>query len=501
MGMGLRVGSSCLMVLSCMAVVFAALPMRGAEQAKPNIVYVLCDDLGYGDVRCFNPERGRVPTPHADALAKQGMMFTDAHSGSSVCTPTRYGLLTGRYSWRTPLQRGVVTGFAPNLIAEDRPTVAGFLRSHGYHTGIVGKWHLNFLYVDAASGEPITNKRKSPPVGSLIPDGPTTRGFDYYHGFHHSRDMKTVSENGRVIAHDPPINMLPRLTEKSVAYIDARAADGKPFFLYVPLGSPHTPIVPTDEWKGRSGLGDYADFVMQTDHALGEICKALERHGLAEDTIVIFTSDNGCAAGPAKAGELAEQGHDISGPLRGAKSDIWDGGHRVPFIVRWPGVVEAGSTSGQVICHTDLFATLGELLGEPLPGGAAEDSVSFLPALHGKPIQTTRAGVVHHSFTGHFAYRMGDWKLVLARGSGGWSSPRENAVGNDAPKGQLYNMAEDVGESENLFVKRPEVVKRLLEQFTADVYSGRSTQGAESDNDVADEVIVLWKSEAGGKAG
>ena len=283
---------------------------------RPNIVYIICDDLGYGDVHCLAPETNKIATPNADKLASEGMIFTDAHSGSSVCSPTRYGVMTGRYSWRTRLQRGVVTGYAPNLIAEDRSTVASFLKNRGYDTAIIGKWHLDFLYLDPETGEPYSQKKhKLPPVGAKIPDGPIARGFDFYHGFHHARNMKAVIENDKVIAHDDEVNMLPRLTEQSVKYIDARKGNEKPFFLYVPLGSPHTPIVPSEEWKGKSGLGDYGDFVMQTDHALGEISTALERQGLAENTLLIFTSDNGCSKA-ADIKDLEKQGHHVSAHLR-----------------------------------------------------------------------------------------------------------------------------------------------------------------------------------------
>jgi len=466
--------------------------------SKPNIVYIICDDLGYGDIQCLAPETSKIPTPNADQLALEGMTFTDAHSGSSVCTPTRYGIMTGRYSWRTKLQKGVVTGFAPCLIDKDRMTVAGFLKQQGYATAIVGKWHLDFQYLDPESGEAYSKKQhKTPPVGAKIPDGPLHRGFDYYHGFHHARNMDAVIEDDKVIAHDDVVNMLPRLTEKSVAYIDSRAGKEEPFFLYVPLGSPHTPIVPSDEWKGKSGLGEYGDFVMQTDNVVGEISKALERNGFTENTLVIFTSDNGCskAAGIPK---LAEQGHIVSANLRGSKADIWDGGHRVPFLVRWPGKVEAGSNSDQLICLTDLFATVTDILGQSILGQTCEDSVSFLPALSGKKIESTRNGVIHHSFSGHFAYRQGPWKLLLARASGGWSSPKENEAGKDAPKGQLYHMRKDIGETNNLFEKNPEKVEVLLGLLKADVARGRSTNGPESKNDVPVEEIVLWKSE--GKA-
>ncbi|MBK1855848.1 arylsulfatase [Verrucomicrobiaceae bacterium 5K15] len=463
--------------------------------AKPNIVYVMCDDLGYGDIQILNPERGKIATPHVDKLAKAGMIFTDAHSGSSVCTPTRYGLLTGRYSWRTHLQKGVVQGFAPCLIAPKRPTVASFLKSNGYHTAIVGKWHLNFRYQDPKSGENLKRKKKkSPaPVGSKIPDGPVHRGFDYFHGFHHAGDMQCVVENDEVIAHDPEINMLPRIKEKAVAYIDERAKTDpdQPFFLYVPFGSPHTPILPTKAWQGKSGLGAYADFVMETDDAFGAILTALDRNGFADNTLVIFTSDNGCSKA-AKIPDLQKQGHFPSAHLRGSKADIWDGGHRVPFIARWPGKIKAASTSDQLLCMTDVFATCADLLGKELPADSAEDSVSFLPAFKGEAISSTREGVVHHSISGHFAYRMGKWKLCLAKASGGWSAPKENQAPQGSPKGQLYDMDADPGETNNLYTSKPEVVQQLLKQLTVDVTSGRSTNGPKSDNDF--EPIKLWKT-------
>lgn len=459
---------------------------------KPNIIYLICDDLGYGDIQCLAPETSKIPTPHADRLASEGMIFTDAHSGSSVCTPTRYGIMTGRYAWRTRLQSGVVTGFAPSLIAEDRQTVAGFLKEQGYATAIIGKWHLDFEYLDPETGAAYTQKQhKTPPVGARIPDGPVHRGFDYYHGFHHARNMEAVIENDTVIAHDEVIHMLPRLTEKSVEYIDSRAGKDEPFFLYLPLGSPHTPIVPSPEWQGKSGLGAYGDFVMQTDHVVGEVSKALARNGFADNTLFIFTSDNGCSKAADIKG-LAEQGHIVSAHFRGSKADIWDGGHRIPFIARWPGKVEAGSTSDQLICLTDLFATTAEILGVEIPAATGEDSVSFLSALGGKPIESTRHGVVHHSISGHFAYRRGPWKLILAKGSGGWSSPTEKEMAKEALPAQLYHLGKDPGETTNLYLENQEKVDDLLALLMEDVKRGRSTKGETGSNDV--ENIKLWKS-------
>ena len=461
--------------------------------SHPNIVFLICDDLGYGDLHCLNPEHGKIATPGADKLASQGMIFTDAHSGSSVCTPTRYGVMTGRYSWRTKLQSGVVEGFAPSLIAPGRPTVASFLKSSGYHTAAIGKWHLNFDYLDSKNGKPYAAKDfKIPPVGAKIPDGPVTRGFDTYHGFHHARDMEAVIEGDTVVEHDPVINMLPRLQRKAVEFINSRVGKDEPFFLYLPLGSPHTPIVPSPEWQGKSGLGDYGDFVMQTDAVVTAVSDALERHGMTGNTLFILTSDNGCskAAGIEK---LAQKGHIVSANFRGSKADIWDGGHRVPFIVRWPAKIAAGSKSDQLICLVDLLATAADIIGKPVPAGSGEDSVSFLPALSGGTIVSTRNGVIHHSISGHFAYRQGPWKLALARASGGWSSPTEAQASKDASKAQLYNMQDDIGETTNLFESKPGVVSQLLDLLKSDIERGRSTAGPESLNDAPD--IVLWKSE------
>lgn len=461
---------------------------------KPNIVFVLCDDLGYGDIQCLNPERGKIPTPGVDRLAKEGMIFTDAHSGSSVCTPTRYGLLTGRYSWRTKLQSGVVQGFADNLIAADRPTVASFLKQQGYHTGIIGKWHLNFNYCHPESGETLIKKGKNlAPVGSKIPDGPITRGFDYFHGFHHARDMKKVIENDTVIAHEREIHMLPRITRKAVEYINARSKDQHPFFLYVPYGSPHTPILPTKEWQGKSGISPYADFVMETDDGFNQILTALDENGLTENTLVIFSADNGCSKA-AKIEKLQEQGHYPSAHMRGSKADLWDGGHRVPFVARWPKVISPGTSCDQLICLTDLFATTAAILEQSIPENAAEDSVSFLPALTGKEIASTRQGVIHQSYSGHFSYRQNNWKLLLAYGSGGWTAPKESAAKKQGePKAQLYNLDADPAETTNLYQTKPEIAARLLKLLETDVTRGRSTKGPPSKNDT--DSIKLWKSE------
>ena len=404
-------------------------------------------------------------------------------------------MLTGRYSWRTKLQKGVVKGFEPCLIDENRPTIASFLASQDYDTAIIGKWHLNNLFLDGKSGKSLNGKvhKWAAPVGALLPDGPVHRGFGYFHGIHHARSMKAIIENDKVVAHDDPLNFLPRCAEKCVAYIDSRHGTGKPFFLYVPLGAPHTPILPTEQWQGKSGLGKYGDFVMQTDDAIGKVIDSLARNGFLENTLVVVSSDNGCSRAADIVG-LARKGHHVSGPFRGSKADIWDGGHRVPFFVRWPGRVAPGSISDQLICLTDVFATIVDVLKKEKPTGSCEDSVSFLPALLGKPIQSDRVGIVHHSFSGHFADRNGSWKLILARASGGWSSPTEKEASSNAAPAQLYDMQADISERTNLFDLKPKIARQLLEQLEKDVFSGRSTDGPSSLNDLPNESIKLWKS-------
>ena len=480
-----------------------------AETPRPNLVYILADDLGYGDVQALNPTRGKIKTPHLDRLAAQGMTFTDAHSGSSVCTPTRYGLLTGRYAWRTRLQKGVLDGSDdPPLIAADRLTVPALLKQHGYTTAALGKWHLGFtserpasaVAAAAPAGEATKKKSKMGdaglPVGSRIIGGPITRGFDYFWGCSNARTMSGLIENDRVIENLPPIEMLPRLERQAVRYIADHAVaakSGKPFFLYVPLTSPHTPILPAPEWQGQSGLGAYGDFVLQTDAVVGNILAALDAHGLAENTLVIFTADNGCSPA-AGTPALEKQGHFASAQFRGYKADIWEGGHRVPFFARWPGKIKPASTSTQLICHVDLLATCADLLGAKLPPSAGEDSVSLLPALLGLDRAPLREAVVHHSIQGLFSLRQGPWKLALCPGSGGWAAPLDAAARQAGlPEIQLYDLAADPAESNNIHAKNPAVVARLRALLARYVAEGRSTPGPRQPNDAP---IDLLKTKA-----
>jgi arylsulfatase A-like enzyme len=410
------------------------------------------------------------------------MTFTDSHSGSSVCTPTRYGVLTGRYAWRTHLQNGVLSGYNKPLISKETLTVPAFLKKHGYHTACIGKWHLGFTLEDGA--KPAKGKEMGAPLGTTTADGPVTRGFDEYFGFHHARMMKSVFENEKVTSIVEPVDMLPLLVKHTAAHIEERAKTGGPFFIYMALNSPHSPITPSKEWQGKSELGPYGDFVMETDWAVGEVLAALEASGVAENTLVIFTSDNGCSGPAANTKQLEQKGHFASAGFRGYKSDIWDGGHRVPFFVRWPGKVKPGTTSTQLICHTDLMATCGEILGAKFPEDAAVDSVSMLPALVGKDDKPLREAVVHHSIAGRFSIRQDKWKLELCPGSGGWSAPNDKAAAaKGLPDIQLYDLAADPGESNNLQAEKPEIVERLRIILDRYIAEGRSTPGARQQND------------------
>ncbi len=476
-------------------------PLCAQSSERPNIVFIFADDMGYGEVHALNPSRSKIPTPNLDRLCGEGMVFTDAHTASSVCTPSRYALLTGRYCWRTRLQSGVVVGNDDPMIAADRPTVEGMLQEHGYHTAVIGKWHLNYNY-EGDHGK--KRSKKDPrgsgfmpavaPVGTRIPDGPITRGFDYYFGFHHAREMSSLCENDRIIEEIDVVEMLPRLTEKAVAYVNEHAEDaksGKPFFLYMPLGSPHAPIVPSKQWQGKSGLGKYGDFVMQTDGSVGEVVAAIDENGLADNTLLIFSCDNGTSK-VANIPALQKQGHFPSANLRGSKADIWDGGHRVPFIVRWPGGhVKAHSTTNHLVCLSDFMATIAEMLGTKVPEGAGEDSFSFYPVLSGTSVVGGREAIVHHSVSGHFAIRQGKWKLNLCSGSGGWTSPNEKeAAAQGLPEIQLYDMESDLGEQYNLQADHPQKTAQLLELLETYVARGRSTPGRPHTNDAE---IDIWK--------
>jgi arylsulfatase A len=496
-----------------------------AEGKPPNVVYILADDLGYGDISRLNPH-GRILTPHVDRLAREGLTFTDAHSGSSVCTPTRYGILTGRYAWRSRLKNGVLGGLSPRLIEPGRMTVASLLREHGYHTTCIGKWHLGMDWVvkegkavaalGIESREQVWNVDFTQPIRN----GPTAVGFDSFFGISASLDMVPYAwiENDRVTRvperdGDFPwfhgrerrtrrgptadgfdaADVLGELTRRAVDYLGQRAAPRnrtQPFFLYLPLASPHTPILPTKEWLGKSGINAYADFTLETDASVGRVLEALDRHGLTTNTIVIFAADNGCSP-EADFPQLAAAGHHPSGPFRGHKADLFEGGHRVPFFVRWPGRITAGAEYPHPVGLTDLLATWADLLKVKLPDDAGEDSVSLLPVWLGQTRSPVRATIVHHSVNGSFALREGRWKLLLCADSGGWSAPRPgSADAKTLPPVQLYDLEADPGEQRNVHAQHPERVRTMLATLERQVQSGRSTAGVPQTNNGP---VDLWR--------
>ena len=500
-------------LLTVLGLVFMGISETLAAPSKPNIVFILADDLGYGDVQALNPE-GKIPTPHLNRLAASGMAFSDAHSSSSVCTPTRYGILTGRYNWRSRLPSGVLGGFSPTLIEEGRLTVPALLRSVGYTTACIGKWHLGLQWPLKPDAPAFTDKIEQGHDGwnadfsKPFKNGPTALGFDYFYGIAASLDMVpyTFLENDHVtvvptVDKDFPMTLgqgkgrtrrgpaapdfeadqvLPTLTAKAEAFIRSNASkskEGKPFFLYLPLNSPHTPIVPSQEWQGKSGISPYADFVMQTDASVGKLLDVLKAEGLDSNTLVFFTSDNGCSPS-ANFDQLAGFHHNPNFEFRGHKADIFEGGHRIPLLVSWPGRIAPGSKSAHLTCLNDFMATCAEIIGEKLPDNAGEDSISLLPILEGRSDGPRRESLVHHSINGTFAIRKGSWKLELCPDSGGWSNPRPRApITKSLPKIQLYDLSKDVAENNNVQTQHPEVVEELIQLLEKIAVDGRSTPG------------------------
>lgn len=475
---------------------------RERNSRKPNIVYILADDLGYGDVSCYNPSEGLISTPNIDGLAAQGMRFTDAHSPSSVCTPTRYALLTGQYAFRSRLPVGVLRGYGRSLIDPNSYTVGAFLRGQGYSTAVVGKWHLG---LDWHLKEGHENALQSGSYGvrdnGMVSDtdpshidfsippagGPLSRGFDYSFILPASLDMEpycflrndTLTElpNGYTQGNDlntgytgafwRPGKMAPsfefdqvlnQFTLQATKWLRSRSS-AQPFFLYLPFSGPHTPWVPTSDFIGKSQAGTYGDFVQLVDHAVGTVVRTLDSLGLDENTIVIFASDNGPFWRPAFIERFK---HRAAGNWRGMKGDIYEGGHRIPFIVRWPGRIVPGTVSNAPTTLANLAATCADVLGTRLGTGDAQDSYSILPVL----IQETdtvpgQRAIVHHSSLGHFAVRQGQWKLIDKGGSGGFSEPSLVSAMSGKPRGQLYNLKEDPGETNDLYDQLPQKVNQL----------------------------------------
>ena len=429
---------------------FCVQAFAAASEAKPNIIFVLFDDLGYGQPKCYR-EGTEFKTPNIDRLAKEGMRFTDAHSAAAVCTPTRYGVLTGRYPSRIG-QFGVLTSFSSPIIPKTRLTVASLMKQNGYDTACIGKWHLGMDWGDTPKNE------KNIPVGTRLVTSPNAVGFDTFYGYTHARNFGTLIEQDKVESNVEEVETQPRLAKKVVSFLDNPARKEKPFFLYLPLCPPHTPIVPAPEFAGKSGLqgkdGPYGDWLNQGDWVLGQVLDALGRNKLADNTLIMVSSDNG-AAGRAYA------------PLRGSKTSIYEGGHREPYLARWPGKIKAGSVCDDTICLNDLMATCAEIVGAKLPDNAGEDSVSILPDLLGTAKGPVREAIIHQSFKGDLAIRQGPWKLIFLKNG----------------KRELYNLQNDLSETKDISEANPDVVKRLTTLMNRYIAEGRSTLGAPQKNE------------------
>lgn len=478
---------------------------KKAEDRLPNIVFILADDLGYGDVSCLN-ENGKIPTPNIDRIAQSGVTFTDAHSSSAVSTPTRYGILTGRYNWRSTLKQGVLNGFSEPLIPSDRTTMASMLKDRGYQTGIIGKWHLGLHWAKTDDSVDYTKP---------IENGPITLGFDYFFGISASLDMPpyVYIENDHITGMPDHItrgnniqvgnpgydgsfwregptgsdfnhqDCFPKMISHVIKFIEEKALSEKPYFLYLALPAPHTPILPSKEFIGKSGLNSYADFVMMIDSNVGDVLDAIDRSGERENTIVVFTSDNGCSPW-ADFTTLIANGHNPGFIFRGTKADLYEGGHRIPCMLQWPKKIKVPHMVSQTICLTDFMRTFAEITGYKIDDDEAEDSYNLLPViLNPHYSKTIREATVCHSINGSFTIRQGDGKLLLAAGSGGWSSPKPGKEEEGLPPVQLYNLKNDPSEKENLQAQNPEVVQKLTGLLKKYIEDGRSTPGKPQKND------------------
>jgi arylsulfatase A len=461
----------------------------------PNIVYIMADDMGYGDLGCYGATK--IPTPYMDQLADEGVRFTDAHSSSAVCTPSRYSVLTGRFCWRTRLKWGVNGGFSRPLIDPARLTVAGMLKEHGYATAAVGKWHvgLDFQFDDVSKADPETwSDQGHWDYTKPILNGPTTLGFDYFFGIAGSLDMAPYChiENDRTVgipsvpktpmnAQQQPGFMTPGWEDdqvdiihldKALAWIrKTHEADAEqPFFLYLTPSAPHRPCMADPAHQGRSDAGPRGDMVTIVDDMVGGVMNLLDELGLADNTLIMVTSDNGAQPYDVDGNTY---GHKSCGDLRGYKTNIWDGGHREPLVARWPAKIAAGSTCDDLVCLSDFMATCAQIVGADLPDSAAEDSISFLPSLLAEDHEP-RPALAHHSGSGVFALRKGDWKLILGRGSGCWEFPNLTQKQTDGFPGQLYNMRDDVRETTNLYGERPDIVEELTADLDKIILDGRS---------------------------
>ncbi|MFI3331764.1 MAG: arylsulfatase [Rikenellaceae bacterium] len=479
--------------------------------SKPNIVFILADDMGYGDVSYYDQDQ-KIKTPYLDQMCKEGVVFRDAHTSSSVSTPSRYSIITGRYNWRSSLKKHVLDGYGGALITPERETMASMLKKSGYSTAFIGKWHMGWDWglKDGATGpaQYLTEQgTDNIDYTKRVTNGPADLGFDYSYGIIASLDFPpyVYVENGYPTSTNPTMppkgkkrgrlgatapdmkdrsQTLGHITDKACAYIKEQAQTKDPFFLYFPLTAPHTPIVPTAEFVDKSGLNAYGDFVLMVDVMIGQVMQAIKDAGIDGETLVVFTTDNGCSPA-AKIPVLNAKGHFPNSIYRGTKADLFDGGHRVPCIVRYPDGFKHHEVN-QTICMTDFYATFAKMAGYKLTDQEAEDSYDILTTMTSKKeVKPIREATVHHSIDGEFAIRQGDWKLLMSASSGGWSAPKSSnkAAWANLPPVQLYNMKTDPSEKTNLQDKYPEKVEELKALLTKYIKEGRSTPGKAQKND------------------
>jgi len=494
------------MNIKSLVLIFGLIGFLSFGQNQPNIIYILADDMGPGDVMAYNKD-AKFPTPHIDQIANEGVKFTDAHTSSSVCTPTRYGIITGRYSWRTKLKNGVTHGLTNHLIDTERTTVASYLKTKGYATAVIGKWHLgmDWTYTDAGKVDKIgTNLNLNIP----IKNGPITLGFDYYYGISASLNMdphayientKMLGDKLTLVNDEKEVKkilgsggkagwldldfkrdeVMQSFTNKAIDWMKQvkEKSPDQPFFLYFPLNAPHSPIVPSDKFKGKSNLSSHGDFCMDVDDTVGQIVAAVEEMGLTENTLIVFTADNGVSP-QADLKSMEEDGHFSSYIYRGLKGTLYEGGHRVPFVVKWPKKINKAFETDYLSCTTDLMATVVDLLDDKLPDNVGEDSMSFLPVLLGeKKKDSYRGAIVHHSDKGVFSIRNDQWKLIFDKGAGSRrSDPKDKPVINPGDI-QLFDMKNDKRELVNVASNHPEVVKQLTIKMKSILKNGRSTPG------------------------
>lgn len=476
-----------------------------AASDKPNIIFILADDMGYGDISCLNPT-SKLNTINLDNMASEGVVFTDAHSSSSVSTPTRYGILTGRYNWRSTLKSNVLDGYSKPLILPGRETMASMLKKQGYNTAAIGKWHLGWEWNNIEKGINNINYKKP------IKNGPVDIGFDYFYGFCGSLDMPpyVYVENNKPTAVPDTITqnkgkyswwrkgptspdfkheeVLPNIISRACNYISDKSKSSNPYFLYLPLPSPHTPILPSKEFRGKSGIGEYGDYVLMVDDMIGKVLEAVKQSGEEENTIIVFTADNGCSPA-AGIKDMESHGHHPNYIYRGHKADLFDGGHRVPCILRWKGKVIPHYVT-QTICLTDFYSTFAAVNNHKLKDSEGEDSYDLMPAINSvNEVLPIREATVHHSFNGEFTIRQGRWKLLLSASSGGWSYPKPNdkKALQGLPPMQLYDMYADPKETKNLIDKYPEKANQLKVLMIKYIEEGRSTPGKPQKNDFVEQ--------------